>query len=159
MSSQEGRSPMDRKTAEELLRGARPVGDPLSAVLAAAKAPATAGELSGEADALAAFRAAAHSPAVVPQRRRSMVAKLLTLKVAAAAFACTATVGGVALAASTGALPNPISSNSPSHKPSHSAPASHTPPAPRCPVSAGSGPPRTATTGRRPWTTPTSVSW
>lgn len=127
MSSQEGRSPMDRKTAESLLRGDRPVGDPLSAVLAAAKAPATARELSGEADALAAFRAAAHSPDVVPQRRRSMLAKLLTLKVAAAAFACTATVGGVALAASTGALPNPISSNKPSHQPSHSAPASHAP--------------------------------
>lgn len=130
MSSQEGRSPMDRKTAEELLRGDR-AGHPLTELLAAAKAPATAGELSGEADALAAFRAAAQSPDVVPRRRRSMLAKLLTLKVAAAAFACTATVGGVALAASTGALPNPIGSERPSHSPSHSASrspsASHAP--------------------------------
>ncbi|BCY06412.1 hypothetical protein [Actinoplanes sp. L3-i22] len=128
MSSQEGRNPMDRRTAASLLRGDRATtGHPLSAVLAAAQAPAAAGELAGEADALTAFRAAAQSPDVVPLRRRPMLAKLLTLKVAAAVFATTATVGGVALAASTGALPNPISSNKPSHsaQPSPSASRSH----------------------------------
>jgi hypothetical protein len=130
---------MDRRTAENLLRGDRATpgaGHPLTGLLAAAKAPATAGELSGEAAALAAFRAAAHSPDPVPPRRRPMLAKLLTLKVAAAAFATTAAVGGVALAASTGALPGPISAGKPSHSatPAHStrpAPSGSALPAPK----------------------------
>ncbi|MEV6345976.1 hypothetical protein [Actinoplanes sp. NPDC051851] len=128
MSSQEGRSPMDRKTAESLLRGDRTVlrpGDPLGELLSLAKAPATDQELAGETAVMAAFRAAAHSPEPVPTRRRSMLkitlAKLLTVKVAAIAFASTAAVGGVALAASTGALPNPIHEGKPSASASHSA--------------------------------------
>jgi hypothetical protein len=115
---------MDRKTAESLLRGDRP-GHPLDDLLSAAKAPATDRELAGEAAATAAFRAAAHSPAPAPTRRRNPMLKLLTIKVAAAAFATTATVGGVAVAASTGALPNPIfASSSAKPAPSSSAPAS-----------------------------------
>ncbi|WP_433829035.1 hypothetical protein ACQP2E_06980 [Actinoplanes sp. CA-015351] len=108
---------MDRKTAENLLRGSVP-GHPLADVLSAAKAPATDRELAGEAAAMAAFRVAAHSPDTVITRRNPML-KLLSLKVAAAAFATTATVGGVALAASTGTIPNPIFASS-SAKPSHS---------------------------------------
>ncbi|GIE84714.1 hypothetical protein [Actinoplanes regularis] len=120
MSSQEGWSPMDRKTAENLLRGDRAtIGHPLAELLATAKAPATADELSGEAAAMAAFRAAAHSSGPVTPPKRSILAKLLTLKVAAAAFATTAAVGGVALAANTGALPDPISVAGPSYSASH----------------------------------------
>ncbi|MBB2941795.1 hypothetical protein FB565_001499 [Actinoplanes lutulentus] len=108
---------MDRKTAESLLRGSVP-GHPLADLLSAAKAPATDRELAGEAAAMAAFRVAAHSPDTAITRRNPML-KLLSLKVAAAAFATTATVGGVALAASTGTIPNPIFASS-SAKPSHS---------------------------------------
>jgi hypothetical protein len=113
---------MDRKTAESLLRGDHPHGHPLADLLSAAKAPATDRELAGEAAAMAAFRAAAHSPAPALPRRRNPMLKLLTIKVAAVAFATTATVGGVAVAASTGALPNPIFASAPA-EPSHSAPA------------------------------------
>ena len=42
------------------------------------------------------------------------LAKLLTLKVAAATVVAVAATGGVALAASNGALPNPLRSNTPS---------------------------------------------
>ncbi|GIE64802.1 hypothetical protein [Actinoplanes palleronii] len=117
---------MDRRTAENLLRGAP--GHPVSGLLAAATAPATAGELAGEAAAMAAFRAAAQSPGPVPRRRRSFLAKLLTVKMAAVVFATSATVGGVALAANTGALPGPVRPGKPSHAVSsgHSATPSHT---------------------------------
>jgi hypothetical protein len=114
MTSPEEWSEMDRRTADRLLRGDR-TGHPLDQVLAAATAPATARELAGEADAMAAFRAAAHSPA--PRRRssllRSAVARLLTLKVAVVALGTSATIGGVALAANTGALPGPLIDHSP----------------------------------------------
>jgi hypothetical protein len=108
MTSPEEWSEMDRRTADRLLRGDR-TGHPLDPVLAAATAPATAQELAGESDAMAAFRAAAHSPA--PRRQSSLlraaVARLLTLKVAVVALGTSATIGGVALAANTGALPGP----------------------------------------------------
>jgi hypothetical protein len=75
----------------------------------AAAAPAAEAELGGEAAALAAFRAARFVPAPRPVtvRRRILVTagRLLTLK--AAIVAATA-VGGVALAASAGVLPNPL---------------------------------------------------
>ncbi len=105
---------IDRKTAERLLRGDRAVPeggpDPLADLLAAATAPPRADELAGEQAALAAFREA-HLVGVHQSRRGSMIktsiAKLLTVKAAAAAVAATA-VGGVALAASTGTLPSPL---------------------------------------------------
>jgi hypothetical protein len=98
---------IDRFTAERLLRGEPAGPDGLAELLAAAAPPPAAGELAGEDAAVAAFREAHLGPA--PQlRRRSMVktalAKLLTLKVAAAALTATA-AGGVALAAGTGNLP------------------------------------------------------
>ncbi|MEU8241447.1 hypothetical protein AB0C07_24640 [Actinoplanes missouriensis] len=111
---------MDRKTAESLLRGGVP-GHPVAEVLSAAKAPATERELAGEAAAMAAFRAA---PPAAP--RRSPMLTFLSFKVAAAAFATTATVGGVALAASTGSLPSPIfasSSAKPSPAPTSTSPS------------------------------------
>ncbi len=103
---------IDRDTAEALLRGvpaARRRGGPLGEHLAAAAAPADPHELAGRPVALAAFQAACLQPAT-RQRRTSMMktwlAKLLTVK-AAALLAVTA-AGGVALAATTGTLPNPL---------------------------------------------------
>ncbi|MEV0899317.1 hypothetical protein [Actinoplanes sp. NPDC049802] len=123
MTSGEEWTPMDRKTAESLLRGDR-TGLPLDRVLSAARGPASAGELAGEAAAVAAFRAAAGARGR-PVRRfsifRSALTRPLTVKVVAAAFATTATVGGVALAANTGARPAPVSA------PAASVPASPSP--------------------------------
>lgn len=108
MSTPEEWTPMDRTTAERLLRGDR-TGHPLDRVLAAAQAPATDHELAGEAAAMAAFRAAAREPARRPAVLRSVLGRMLTLKVVAAAFATSATVGGVALAANTDTLAGPTS--------------------------------------------------
>lgn len=113
MSTYHRTGAIDRRTAERLLDRARAGrlagGDPLVDLLALAAAPAGRDELAGESAALAAFRAARPVPAD-RSRRRSMIktalAKVLTLK-AAAVLAATA-AGGVALAASTGALPNPL---------------------------------------------------
>jgi hypothetical protein len=96
---------MDRVTAERLLSGGpcHAAGtEPLVRLLAAAAAPARPHELAGEDAAVAAFRqrpASARKPG-----RRAMLAKLLTVKVTAA-FAATA-VGGVAVAAAAGGLPD-----------------------------------------------------
>jgi hypothetical protein len=122
MSSYHRTGAIDRRTAERMLdraRAGRPAGgDPLVDLLALAAAPAGRDELAGESAALAAFRAARLAPANRP-RRQSMIkttlAKALTLK-AAAVLAATA-AGGVALAASTGALPNPLSETT-QHAPS-----------------------------------------
>ncbi|MER7750773.1 hypothetical protein [Kitasatospora sp. NPDC097643] len=116
---------IDRDTAERLLGGA--VGGPsagqddsltgpdgsagqLARVLAAAAAPATADELSGEQAALTAFREARFAPDPVmttPVRRRSMataaLARAFSTKAAAAVLGATA-LCGVAVAA-TGNLP------------------------------------------------------
>jgi hypothetical protein len=136
MTSPEEWSDMDRRTADRLLRGDRS-GHPLDQVLAAATAPATARELAGEADVMAAFRAAGLAPA--PRRRssllRSAVARLLTLKVAVVALGTSATIGGVALAANTGALPGPLGDDSPMVSSPASRTTSETPerPAPTLP--------------------------
>jgi hypothetical protein len=112
---------IDRDTADALLAGAPATAhglDRLGTHLAAATAPGQPHELTGRAAALAAFRAARAQPAT-EQRRTSMIktalAKLITIK-AAAVLAVTA-AGGVALAASTGALPNPLA-NPPAATPS-----------------------------------------
>jgi hypothetical protein len=131
MSNHEENRPFDRDTAERLLRGEPAIraGHPrLDGLLAAAAAPASRRELAGEDAAVAAF-AAAHLASPQSPRRISMLkstlAKLLTVKVAAACVAVGG-AGGVALAASTGTLPGPL------HKPAahKSADPSHSP-APR----------------------------
>jgi hypothetical protein len=82
----------------------------LHAVLRAAAAPARPGELDGEETAVAAFRSAA---SVRPASLKVRVAKLLTVKAVAVATAVLS-VGGVAVAATTGALPGPLNlSNGP----------------------------------------------
>lgn len=100
---------LDRRTAEQLLRGApaQPRGadrDALVDLLAAAAAPAHEGELAGEQAAVAAYRAARPAP-VHPRRHlvlKTTLTHLLTAKIAAAAAALA--VGGVAVAAATGHL-------------------------------------------------------
>ncbi|MEV7328036.1 hypothetical protein [Micromonospora sp. NPDC093244] len=103
----------DRAETERLLDAARAAAspapqhaplaapDPLAGLLAAAAAPARPGELAGEQEALAAFRAARadQQPAV---SRRSRRRRLTTGAVAwVGALAATATAAGVAFAAVT----------------------------------------------------------
>ena len=114
---------IDRANCERLLRdaatgqlGTGTHGDALldsvAKVLAAAAAPAHADELAGEQATLAAFRANVAAPRgrpAKPSRTVNTLARLLTLKVGAILVATT--LGGVALAASTGVLPqlpNPL---------------------------------------------------
>jgi hypothetical protein len=100
------------RTAEDLLNGAGVDAEHqrLAQVLRAVAGPAQPGELAGRQDALAAFGRARLRPDPL-QRRQSMiktaVVKLLTVKAVAVAALVVGT-GGVALAASTGALPNPL---------------------------------------------------
>ncbi|MBW6436732.1 hypothetical protein KZ829_23605 [Actinoplanes hulinensis] len=151
MTSDEEWIPMDRTTAESLLRGDR-TGLSLDRVLAAAKAPATARELAGEAAAVAAFRAATASSAGRTRRFPvfwSALSKLLTVKVAAAAFATTATVGGVALAANNSTLPGPVSAPAASVSPSAAPEPKPTPPTPPTP-SASARPRSSGSPGARP---------
>jgi hypothetical protein len=110
--------PVDRDAAEQLFgaasNGIRSSHPPLTALLAAAAAPGRPSELAGEQASTAAFRAAQLTPIPRPHRLsavKSVVMKALTVK-AVAALAAT-TVGGVALAASTGALPNPLAQPAP----------------------------------------------
>jgi hypothetical protein len=102
------------RTAEDLLNGtdvdARYVR--LAAVLHAAAGPTRPGELAGRQRAVTAFHCARRNPAPFPRRQamRTALLKLLTVK-AAVVGAVVVGTGGVALAASTGALPNPLHSH------------------------------------------------
>ncbi|MBQ1051245.1 hypothetical protein KBX50_22570 [Micromonospora sp. C51] len=129
---------MDRETAERLL-DADPVAlsqaGPLAAPLRAARGPARHDEMAGEHLAVAAFRAAADLAPEPRPRRESMLkitlGKLLTVK-AAAVVAATG-LGGVALAAGTGTLPNPLVGPT-------TRPATHAPAAPTATPSHPAGP-------------------
>jgi hypothetical protein len=118
-------------TAQRLLRGDAAGPDRLAALLAAAAAQAAAhDDLVGEEAAVTAFREARLTPAH-QLRSQSMiktaVAKLLTLKLAAAALTVTA-AGGVALAAGTGHLPHSLGGSAPTAQPTpgHEAGTPHT---------------------------------
>jgi len=76
----------------------------LAALIAAVKVPARPGELAGEEAAMAAFRTHAARPPVPRQSLKGTLARLLTIKVGAFCAAIVS-VGGVAVAASTGTLP------------------------------------------------------
>jgi hypothetical protein len=119
MSSHEGPRPIDRATAELLLRGgaaARETGHRrIAGVLAAAAAPHRDGAVAGESAALAAFRAARVDPNPRPQRQsmiKTVLAKLLTVKIAAVTAGVLG-AGGVAVASSAGALPGPLNFREP----------------------------------------------
>ncbi len=79
----------------------------LVALIDAAKVPARPGELAGEEALMAAFRAHAARPPVARQSLKGTLARLLTIKVGALC-AAVLSVGGVAVAASTGTLPGPL---------------------------------------------------
>jgi hypothetical protein len=117
---QHGEHPLDEVSAERLLRGVRPsqgatAGEQtLSELLAAASAPPSASELSGETRAVAAF-SASRSATTGPRHRRRAVRRprsamrpRVSHGVAAAAAFGALTIGGVAAAAYTGSLPTPI---------------------------------------------------
>jgi MgtE intracellular N domain len=123
---------ISRKAADQLLDGAAGPDQgaltgpgQLTGVLAAAAAPGRADELAGEQMAVAAFEAN-HLASVADSRSEQMIksplAKILTVKVIAAALAVSAG-GGVALAASTGTF----SGSTPAARPSASAPATSVP--------------------------------
>ena len=76
----------------------------LAALIAAVKVPARPGELAGEEALMAAFRTHAARPPAPRQSLKGTLARLLTIKVGAF-FAAILSVGGVAVAASTGTLP------------------------------------------------------
>ncbi|WP_030441583.1 hypothetical protein [Actinoplanes subtropicus] len=131
MSIHEDHRPLDRDAAELLLSGdpaARAAHPWLGAVLAAAGSPGAGAALPGEDAAVAAF-AAAHTPSVRPRRisvLKTTLAKLLTVKVAGACLAVVGGAGGVALAASNGALPVlPHHDKAPHHAPASGSPSSH----------------------------------
>jgi hypothetical protein len=115
---------MNREAAERLLRGDSAVPsdghDALAGLLAAAAAPAQAGELAGESAAMTAFWEGSRSAAPRQQRRpefRTRLARFVTVKAAAAAVALMA-FGGAALAAGAGALPVTLPpSGPPQHRP------------------------------------------
>ncbi|MBN1173877.1 MAG: hypothetical protein JXA67_17020 [Micromonosporaceae bacterium] len=111
MSANREHDRVDAVTAERLL-GGETVADHerLAGLLAAAAAPARPGELAGETAAVLAFRAAHRHP--VSPRRNALVVKpsmtrFLTVKIAAIVIAIGG-VGGVAVAAGTGNLPDPV---------------------------------------------------
>ncbi|HEV2088670.1 MAG TPA: hypothetical protein VGR21_10190 [Cryptosporangiaceae bacterium] len=110
MTNQRNRR-LDRATAEQLLRGdpadAGVDAERLQLLLSAAAGPPRHHELAGERTAVAAFRRAQVSPSVATHRRpRTLFGRLVRVKLAAAA--AVAAMGGVAFAASTGALPGPV---------------------------------------------------
>jgi hypothetical protein len=111
---------IDRHTSEHLLgqasmgirnapMGIRDCHPPLAALLTAAAVPGRPDELAREQASVAAFRTAQLTPIPRPRRLsvvKTVVMKVLTVKAVAVLAATTA--GGVALAASTGTLPNPL---------------------------------------------------
>jgi hypothetical protein len=105
------RSPrLNRAETDRLLAGGPPGPDQrgLVALLDAAKAPPTVGEWAGEAAAVAAFvaayRGAAPAPTEPGRVRIPSLARAATMKVAAGVAVLV--VGGTAVAAETGALPD-----------------------------------------------------
>lgn len=133
---------IDRVTAEKLLAGDPTVTGDVADLLAAAASPAHVGDVAGEQAAVAMFRTTRLGLDHQPRSRsmlRSTVAKLLTTKIAAVLLAVLG-AGGVAVAASSGALPNPLhghtilgrghASGAPSPTPpGHASPSPHPSPA------------------------------
>lgn len=99
-----------RRSAGRLLDGSHPAGtDGVAHVLSAANSPADETELGGEHAAVALFRAASATPAVTsrsPSMIKATVTKLGAAKLLAATAVAVAASGGLALAATTGTLPN-----------------------------------------------------
>jgi hypothetical protein len=112
--------------AEDVAEGLRPVAE----AIAALNGEPETRELDAEASALAVFRGGvgmSAEPVRSRHRRRSLLASVLSAKLAAAIAAAAVTVGGVAAAAYAGALPAPMQKlahdtlGAPSAHPAHSA--------------------------------------
>jgi hypothetical protein len=99
---------MDTETAERLLAGHGGGPPRLSELLSRAAAPSRPDELAGEEAAVAVFRSARLAPASAPRWRivAARWTRWATLKAGVLAFALAG--GGVALAAGTSVLPNPL---------------------------------------------------
>ena len=108
------RTGWDDDTADRILDGlspedASPDSVGVAKILAAASAPASREELSGETFAVTAFRVASLELCQTrPTRSRSVVARLATPKAAAIAMALGVAVNGGLAAAGTGSLPRPV---------------------------------------------------
>ncbi len=151
---------LTRRSAAQLLDGSPGDGTHgVAQLLSAARAASHQTELAGESTALAMFRAATLAPTPVPRRPpmiKTTIAKLLAAKLLTAS-AVAAAAGGVALAAVTGALPNPLGQThssaapAPAHTSSQSVPT-----APDRSSDQATEPASTSTTGAaRPSATPT----
>src|SRR5947209_2751196 len=148
------------REAEQLLTG-QPAGPDLrwlGRLLAAAAAPARPDELTGQRAAMEGFRRAYRHAPDRRRPRRLAVALRRTVVVKAAAGAAVLFVGGTALAAGTGTLPDPAQQsahdllgvpaphhprsgkpdNRPDNEPTASSDPSRTPP-PRSPAAAQPG--------------------
>ncbi|MFC4147592.1 hypothetical protein ACFO0M_15150 [Micromonospora mangrovi] len=131
----------DRAESERLLDGIRdgrpPTrdADPLVRLLAAAAAPANPGELSGEEQALAAFRAARAHPAPAPARAPRRHGVRIGAVAWVAGLAATATAG---IAFATVSLDRP---EQPATPPAPATPASSGPGVDGSPSHSGSGTP------------------
>jgi hypothetical protein len=103
---------MDPHRAERLISGAGDPGDPVARLLAAVRAPAMAEELAREDHAVVAFRMARWSGEATrplpPVRQRTGWARAFGVKGLAIGLGTAVALGGVALAATTGVLPNPL---------------------------------------------------
>jgi hypothetical protein len=109
---------LDEAAAERLLAGEDVGYDDLSGLLAAAAGPARRHELTGETEALVAFRyAQLASPGGHARRSKAktMWPRLAGIKVAAIAVALA--TAGVAVAAGTGVLPTPFTDDPPTAAP------------------------------------------
>lgn len=115
--------PLSTGTADRLLSGelapddAPPAGRDLAVLFSTAKSPATPDELAHRgrvvASAVAEVLSSAPLSEPAPSRRRSMLSKVLTAKVAAAATIAALGLGtAAAAAAATGALPGTDHANS-----------------------------------------------
>ena len=121
---------MTRATAEQVIGGVGVRSGAATALTgllrSLAPVPDPDRELSGEADALAALRAARRAgssgAAATAGRSKRRLALSAVLTVKAAVITAVALVGGVAVAAGAGVLPTAMNVISPN--PSHSAPAS-----------------------------------
>ena len=123
---------INARTAEDLLNGGGVDGRHarVADVLRAAASPGRPAELAGRHEVVAAFHSARLRPEPSPRRQsmiKTAVVKLLTVKAAAIAALVVAGGGGVALAASTGALPNPLTSHQPAPASSSGQSGSHGP--------------------------------
>ena len=103
--------PLTRRSASHLLDQPGAAGDRVGQILRAASAPAQTSELAGEEAAAAMFRAVRQFRAPVPESSpviKTSVGRLFIARLLTAGAVAVAATGGIALAATTGTLPDPL---------------------------------------------------